>query len=358
MMDDSGSGVASGSVAECQFPQSNATKRSIDEEVGAIADNRSLAASFYLDTKEEHSRPWPFEGKDHHQGLARTHRLQDGSVYFFLTHSEVGPGERGQLMQFRYAGPLLDERIAPSPPPLQVAAMAQQLYLGEPHPCDIQFLPDVNNADAGYLFVVEAYLAQRIAVWAWAAEQDLQLLGSINESFPLNQRPSFVFVDRDADTVFLGVGWDDGQGRGFRAAARKLFPTCRVGEMDLLAFEPIKPDGAFAMPDLNGASQVKLVRDTTGSWFLLGFRSHEDDDPHGDDYIDVYDVNLATFTISPQPRSTHMFLLSGDTGFASTGTCYVDRDGRLLVSSSYRWSENELPDGVGYVSRVDELPSR
>lgn len=58
----------------------------MNEEVAAIAANRLLAASFYLDTKEEHSRPWPFEGKDHHQGLARTHRLQDGAVYFFLTH--------------------------------------------------------------------------------------------------------------------------------------------------------------------------------------------------------------------------------------------------------------------------------
>jgi hypothetical protein len=86
----------------------------LGEEIAAIAVNRPLAASLYLDTKEEHSRPWPFEGKDHHQGLTRTHRLQDGSVYFFLTHSEVGPGEQGQLMQFRYDGPLQGEHIAAS----------------------------------------------------------------------------------------------------------------------------------------------------------------------------------------------------------------------------------------------------
>jgi hypothetical protein len=105
-------------------------------------------------------------GKDHHQGLARTHRLQDGTVYFFLTHSEVGPGEQGQLMQFRYDGPLQGEHIAASDP-LPVAGMTEQIYLHEPHPCDIQFLPDVNSADAGYLFVVEAFLTQRITVWAW-----------------------------------------------------------------------------------------------------------------------------------------------------------------------------------------------
>ena len=48
----------------------------------------------------------------------------------------------------------------------------------------------------------------------------------------------------------------------------------------------------------------------------------------------------------------------GDTGFASTGTHHhVEPSGRLLVSSSYRWSKNERPGGAGYVSRVDELPS-
>jgi hypothetical protein len=78
LMNDSVSRRVSGSVAECQFPQSHATKRPIDEEIAAIAENGSPAARFYLDTKQEHSRPWPFEGKDHHQGLARTQRLQDG----------------------------------------------------------------------------------------------------------------------------------------------------------------------------------------------------------------------------------------------------------------------------------------
>ncbi len=100
-----------------------------------------------------------------------------------------------------------------------------------------------------------------------------------------------------------------------------------------------------------------LVRDTTGSWSLLGFRSHDDDDPHGDDFIDVYDIDLPTFAISAQPQSTHVFFPAGDTGFASTGTCHVDEGGRLLVCSSYRWSKDELHHGAEYVSRVDELPS-
>ena len=53
--------------------------------------------------------------------------------------------------------------------------------------------------------------------------------------------------------------------------------------------------------------------------------------------------------------SQHIFLRPGDTSFASTGTHYVEPAGRLLVSSSYRWAEDEGPGSSGYVSRVDEF---
>ena len=53
-------------------------------------------ASFYLDTVEGMSNDfWSTEGEDHHQGLARLHRLSDGSIHFFLTHSELDTGDKG-----------------------------------------------------------------------------------------------------------------------------------------------------------------------------------------------------------------------------------------------------------------------
>jgi hypothetical protein len=54
-------------------------------------------------------------------------------------------------------------------------------------------------------------------------------------------------------------------------------------------------------------------------------RSHDDDDRHGDDFIDVHDIDLPTFAISAQPLSTHVFLSRGDTGFAGTGSCDVEQ---------------------------------
>jgi hypothetical protein len=53
----------------------------------------------------------------------------------------------------------------------------------------------------------------------------------------------------------------------------------------------------------------------------------------------------------------HVFFPGGDTGFVSTGTHYVEREGRLLLSTSYRWASEGGPGGSSYVSRVDECPS-
>ena len=102
---------------------------------------------------------------------------------------------------------------------------------------------------------------------------------------------------------------------------------------------------------------MKLVRDSTGGWFLLAFRSEPNDDPNGTDYVDVYPISFAPFQIGARLLSQHVFFRAGDTGFASTGAHFVEAAGRLLVSSSYRWSRDEGPGGSSYVSRVDECPS-
>jgi hypothetical protein len=67
----------------CWYPQSHATARPIREELAAVAQNKDRCSSIYLDTVEGMSDDFPYtEGADHHQGLARSHKLADGSVYF------------------------------------------------------------------------------------------------------------------------------------------------------------------------------------------------------------------------------------------------------------------------------------
>jgi hypothetical protein len=342
----------------CVYPASNPTGRPIHDELQGVAANQHSCSSFYLDTVEGMSNDvLSTEGEDHHQGLARTHRLSDGSIYFFLSHSELDEGDKGILAQFRYAGPVDHEHVLHASP-LTVAPMAQRLPIDEQHPSDIAFLPEVNHLDAGYLFVTEEFDKHRVSVYRWEPNHDLVLHGRILQGFPQGA-PNFLFVDLVDDTYYLGIASNNtGWGKLFTARCNELFPKCAKGGMDVGAFKPALPESMFPFPVIGGASQVKLIKDSTGQWFLLGFRSDPPDDPNGTDYVDVYEVRFSPyFVISYRLSSTHISFRAGDTGFASTGTHYVEKSGRLLISSSYRWSEDEGPHGTGFVSRVDECPS-
>jgi hypothetical protein len=347
----------------CIFPQSNPLRGSVREALRAIEENKDKCASFYLDTLAGHSNPcFPadplcVEGKDHHQGLARTHRLSDGSIYFFLSHSETDTGDKGHLMQFRYSGPTEDEHVVQTSP-LTVAPLAQLLLIDEQHPCDMVFLPEVNSADGGYVFVAEQN-THNLSVYRWAPSQDFVLQGVIAHE-PPQGGPNFVFLDKVDETYFLGIAFADKTGgsvRLFSAQPSALFPSCLPGRMNVSAFQPTSPQSLFPFPVSAEAQQAKLVRDSTGQWFMLGFRSDPADDPTGTDFVDVHSVQFSPFSISGLLFSVHISFKPGDTGFASTGTHYVEKSGRLLISSSYRWSEDEGPGSSSYVSRVDECPS-
>jgi hypothetical protein len=281
----------------------------------------------------------------------------------------------GSVSWYRYEGPLDGEHVLETAP-LTVASMAQLVELDEQHPSDIEFLPDVEGVDAGYLFVIKSVNEKRVAVYRWSPSEGLVFHDHVFQGFPgvipdkslqlapegsykaFDTRfgPDFVFVDRVGDYYYLGVAsghW--GWGQLMRAAAADLFPFCKPGLMDVSAFVPA---GMFPFPVRESveASQIKLVRDSEGKWFLLVFHSDPTDDPNGTDYVDLYGVRFEPFAISYLLDRVHVTFRPGDTGFASTGTHYVEPSGRLLVSSSYRWAEDEDPH-ASYVSRVDELPS-
>ena len=169
-----------------------------------------------------------------------------------------------------------------------------------------------------------------------------------------------MFLDKVDGTYFLGIAYADsnsGSVRLFSARPDALFPACVPGQMNVSAFQPTSPECIFPFPVSAVAQQAKLIRDASGNWFLLGFRSEPPDDPKGTDSVDVHRVEFSPFSISDMLFSVHISFKPGDTGFASTGTHYVEKSGRLLISSSYRWSEDEGPGDSSYVSRVDECPS-
>jgi hypothetical protein len=100
-----------------------------------------------------------------------------------LVHSD-GDSGKGILSQYRYSGPLDQEHVLETSP-LTVAPMKQLLRLDERHPSDIAFLPDVNDLDAGYLFVAKEYDKRRVTVYRWEPGQDFVLQGQIFRGFLL-----------------------------------------------------------------------------------------------------------------------------------------------------------------------------
>ena len=341
------------------YPQSHPIGQPIDQTLAAIAANRNQCARFYLDTKDEHSLGFMgmSKGENHAQGLARTQKLADGSIYFFLTHSVMGG--KGQLLQFKLHGPTQGDHPVETNPHT-VAALIEELHLDDQHPSDLAFLPDVGGPDSGYLFVTEEYDRHLVEVFHWRAGQMLTRVGVLTP-FPTGSKdradwPKFIAVDRVGETYYLAV-MNDRHMRVYTAPQAKLFPAPQEGRINLSAFTPNPVPLPY--PNFQGACQIKLVHDRAGAWSLLGFRSDPSDDPNGADYVDVYRVtfNGPTMTISARASSHHIFLPSGDTGFASTGTHFVEPSGRMLLSSSYRWAKDEGPNGTSYVHRVDECPS-
>jgi hypothetical protein len=345
---------------KCIYPGSHPTAHSIFDELAGIAANESKCASVYLGANQQMSQG----GENHFQGIARTHKLSDGSIYFFLVRSDLDSGSLGVVLQYRYAGPTDQEHVVKTSP-LPYVPLLQEVISADQHPSDVVFLPDVNNLDAGYLFVTEEYNNHRLTVYRWKAGQDLVLHGQLFAGFPAvpsdsgsQGGPQFVFLDLVGDSYYLAVAsqhW--GWGQLFRASPEQLFPKCAEGLLSLDAFEPQQ---MFPFPVIDGACQTKLVRDSTGDWYLLGYQS-DTDDGNGNDYVEVFGVRFDPFVISYRLAHVHISFPAGDTGFASTGTHYVEQTGRLLISSSYRWAENlNPPDSPApgfYVCRVDELPS-
>jgi hypothetical protein len=122
----------------CIYPASHPTARSIHEELAGIAANQSKCASIYLGATKSMSEI--FGTENHFQGIARTHKLSDGSIYFFLARSDLDSGSLGNLLQYRYPGPTDQEHVLKTTPPPFVPL--QQLVLsGDQHPSTLPSSP-------------------------------------------------------------------------------------------------------------------------------------------------------------------------------------------------------------------------
>jgi hypothetical protein len=368
-LDDTATIESTGQTAEAKasvecivYPQSNALVRPPLEELAAFG---SCVSFFVDDTESECGGCFDdccpvdcCQQENHHQGLARTPQLSDGSIYFFVSHSEID--SHGTLLSFRWAGPVAGEHV--DGPGLTATLDERLPLMDEEHPSDIDFLPDVNHFDSGYLFVANEYDLKKVRVYYWAPQPiGLVEIGTID---PGLAKPSHILIDKVRDHYWLVVLDDTPDGSGvrhatpFRAYYKDLFPSGSQASMDISAFQQLP---SFTFKNDVG-SQAQLVRDANDDWYVLVYNADEDEN----DYVYVRNITFAddgTVTLGdgatgPPPPSgatdvVHFFLPAGDTGFSNTGTHYVDRDGHLIIASSERWSQS-LDGPFGYETRVDE----
>jgi len=336
------------------YPQSNALDGPLEDVLASFGS----CVSTYVDDTMAECGGQDLEccglidfckGEDHYQGLARTPSLHDGSFYWFLSHSGVDGGtDTGRLTVYRYPGPLDGDHAAG---PGVTAAETDRVSLAdETHPSDIDFLPDVNHSESGYLFVAKEFVAKVVSVYYWQPGQPLHW---IKDLVPGLTKPSHIAIDRYDDGYYYLVVFDTsfGNGTAFRAYETDLFPSGTPGSINLSAFE-VLPYFTFT-PNTLG-SQVQLIRDPS-SWYLLVYDS-DADDGNGNDFIHVHSITLgSTVSFGPEvPWSpVHFILPAGTTSFTTTGAHWVEPGGRMLVSSSDRWSQ-DLDNAFSWESRVDE----
>jgi hypothetical protein len=92
--DDNGHTASAAAVVQVPppvvtYPAWHSTAGQMFDELFAASRHQSSSASIYLDTLESQSDSFYLQGLDHHQGLARTHLLPDGSVFWFLAYSST-----------------------------------------------------------------------------------------------------------------------------------------------------------------------------------------------------------------------------------------------------------------------------
>lgn len=329
----------------------------IEQVLDSLARNKQSAASIHLDTAEDMKNIAAFEGKDHHQGIARTAMFPNGNVYCFLTHSEVDHGDQGSLGVFEYSGPLDGDHFQATKPTPVAPRKVDLKLLRERHPSDLCFLPEINGHLSGYLFVAHEFEDKAVVVYRWIGEPaSLTYVGALKLPKDVPGGPQFVFLDNISDHYVLGVTsgqlcWT------FTAPQEQLFPSDAPGTIALESFGTAQGPTPFHVHP--HTSQVKLVRDANAVWFLLVFWGDKKGKTNSADHVSAHPISLddkKVVTVGSEWKKVHLLFPGGDTSFVSTGTHLVERSGRLLVSTTYRWSKNEGGD-AGYVSRLDELAS-
>ena len=338
--------------------------------IDAVKQVDNTCKTAYLDTKSEHGFWLGTEIGDHHQSIVKTNEFF-GVHRYWITHSEMDDGDKGQVMSFAgprkdfYQTPYYNRGLIKNHDNKSPLGLISQYRFTEQHPSQAAWLPGVlpNNSQSqkisrapGYLFV------------AMEKQQKIYVKNSVMFFFfpiDVDFSANIVTLHRKGDYYWLLAGnGNNGDYKAYVAHKSDLFPDVnQIGSINLDAFTSLSDKTQdfsgynLSHDDTSRAitfgQNATLVQDVDGGFYLLATQNTNTDDwniGYGDDYVLVWDVEIenpsnpgstagASFTINPSdddPYYQHLVFPSDLINFtgpncAAGCTFQTDIDGTLFV---------------------------
>ena len=233
----------------------------------AIQEVGQSCKSFFLDTESDHA----FEINDHHQSLTQSHVFSDGSILTFMSHSETGDGDYGQILVFKGSPSQIDGLGLPKNNVR--LALNRKIRITEQHPSGIAWLkmPSSINRDAGIL-VVASENEKKVRFHAFDSTSYRGEIATLLQN-ELDQITDVWLMQDSTDTWLITHNMNKGEGVAYRSNTSALFQqgTHNEGHLNVEAFTLINH---YQSPLDTGCGKslgqnAILAKDKSGSWFVI-----------------------------------------------------------------------------------------
>ncbi|WP_102798129.1 hypothetical protein [Bowmanella denitrificans] len=224
--------------------------------------------NFTLDTESDHA----FEISDHHQSMTLSHRFSNGSALAFVSHSETGNGDYGQIMAFRVSASQFtngSDLIGKD----QTLPMTEKLFITEQHPSGIAWLPapQQSGRDRGYL-IIASENENKVRIRQFSQEGDEGEIATL-ANHPLGQITDVWLAQEGGNNWLILHNMNAGTGAAYKANTADLFQygTSAEGELDINAFTLVNQ---YQSPANTGCGKsvgqnAQLVKDSTNNWYVV-----------------------------------------------------------------------------------------
>jgi len=336
-----------------QQPQLNL---SIVQVLSNLADN---CQEFVADTEIDHS----IEISDHHQSFALSHQWSDGTHTAFISHSETGSDDEGQILAFKVTKGMYDEN-SDLIDNNETMSLEDKIYISEQHPSGIAWLPapTVSARDRGYLLVASQY-EQTVRFRKFTIDGDQGQVATFTQTDSDIEEITDVWMNRYKDDYWLILhDMDNAQGAAYKASVKDLFQydTDNEGEIDISAFSYVN---SYTSPSNTGCDKslgqnAQLVEDSTSNWYIVHAYTDTTCGANiGTNQVKAYPAYFnddGTFSVAtsnnPETSTSVGYSVSvTDEGADGAAGFRVTNDGRLVVYLGGQYSYSDWFDYKTYL---------